>query len=167
MQDNQDQVKRFRELLDYNPETGVIRVRKTNRILEEDYSGCTNFFDNLKRKSYKLKLDKLAYILAYGVFPDKGSKILHKNTDKHDNSMQNLKCLNAEEALLVKECLKNLNGGIKVQPHPTDVFCYKVSWFEEGIERHKVISDVVVAKRFESKLRYKFTKFLSKYCYLS
>ena len=53
----------------------------------------------------------------------------------------------------VKEAWKNLDGGIRLVPHPKDQFSYVLYWFENGKERFKVIYDVVMARRQQIKLQ--------------
>lgn len=157
-------IARLKELLEYEPQTGKVFTKK-KRLVTPDHSGFVIIFDkDAASKSKKFKLDKLAYALAFGVFPEDYQMVLHKNMDELDNRMNNLTLVSREVYKQVKEAHRNLTGGIHIVPHATDQFAYILKWYEQGQEKHKIIQDIVVARRSQLRLQLKYSKILTKYC---
>lgn len=155
---------RLRELLTYDPVKGEIRTKK-GRLLVPDHDGLVTIFDaNAKPKHKKYKLNKIAYYLAFGLFPRKDQVVLHKNLDSEDYKIHNLLVVSKKVFCNIKEAQKNLSGGIKITPHPEDQFAYEVNWFEEGKPKKVVHYDIAFAQRVQTRLILKFSKFLTKYC---
>lgn len=158
------QPQRLRELLEYDALTGVVSRRKTKRKLVADQDGLVIIYDNSNKRSYKLKLDRIAYCLGYGAMPRAEQRVLHKNLDAEDNRLINLVLVSRATFLKIKEADKNLSGGIRMQAHNQDQFSYTVHWYEKSIEKQKVVSDIVLARRLMLKLQLKYSKILTKYC---
>ncbi len=158
--------ERLRELLVYDPLSGSIRVRKSNRFLTPDDLGQIVVFDSKekKHKSQRYMLDRLAAFFAFGKFPLPDQKVLHKNLDPLDNRLCNITVVSKNVYKCIKEAWKNLDGGIRLVPHPIDQFSYILYWFEGGKEKFKVIQDIVLARRQQVKLQLKYSKILTKYC---
>lgn len=158
--------ERLRELLMYDPLSGSISVRKSNRVLTPDDLGQVVVFDSKakRHKSQRYMLDRLAAFFAFGKFPSSEQKVLHKNLDPCDNRLCNIAVVSKNVYRSVKEAWKNLDGGIRLVPHPIDQFSYVLYWFENGKERFKIIQDVVLARRQQIKLQLKYSKILTKYC---
>lgn len=158
-------LERLKELLDYDALSGKITIRKNKRVLAPDHDNIVVIFDRMaKPKAKKYKLEKIAFALAYGYFPREDQRVLHKNLDISDNRLKNLSLVSRSVFKQIKEAQKNLDGGIKIVPHPTDQFCYVLHWFEGGTEKTKIINDIVVARRQQLKLQLKYSKILTKYC---
>jgi len=153
----------LRELLDYNPSTGAVTTKR-KRVLTADHDGLVVVFDGKNKKSIKMKLDRLAYMLAFGEHPKETNRILHKNLDISDNRLVNLVQVSREVFIKIKEAQRNLTTGIRVVLHPTDQFSYNVFWYEKGVEKSKLIQDIGLARRFQVKLQLKYSKILTKYC---
>lgn len=158
------QPTRLRELLDYDPLVGTIRNKKTKRVLQPDHDGLVILFDSAEKKSTKLKLDKIAYALAFGTFPKDDKRVLHRNLNQNDNRLNNLVLVSRNTYLQIKEAHKNLTTGIRLVAHSTDQFSYIVHWFEDGSERTKILQDIVPARELQLKLQLKYSKILTKYC---
>jgi hypothetical protein len=156
--------KRLREILNYCPLTGAIHNRRTNRLLHADHDGLVTVFCSEVKKPYKLKLDRVAFALAYGFFPRKDKRVLHRNLNIHDNSLKNLAVVSRGVFLMIKEAHKNLQYGIKIQAHPVDQFCYVVHWVEQNKDKTKVVHDILEARRVSTSLQLHFSKILTKYC---
>lgn len=156
---------KLNEMLHYEILTGKFFIKKNSELVREVFpteEGYLMFYRQGKR--IKLKANKVAIELVTGdKVPDEKS-VLHKNLDENDYRLQNLKIIPRQAYLAVKEAQRNLSGALKLTPHPEDMFCYVLSWKEDGKDRRKVIKDVVVAKRTYNKLQLKCAKILSKYC---
>lgn len=113
---------------------------------------------------YKLKANRLALELGTGKQIDAHKLVLHKNLDVNDYRLQNLCAVTRTVYKKVKEAHRNLNGALRLVPHPQDAFCYVVQWKEDNKQMQQVVQDVVVAKRLFTKLQLRFAKLLSKYC---
>ena len=158
-------MQRLNELLTYNPKNGEVRVRKSNKLLQADHDGLVYVFDSQSQpKSVKYKLDKLAFYFLTGEFPSENQKVLHKNLDTTDNRATNLAVVSRGVFNKINEAVRNLDYGIRLVSHPTDQLSYILLWFEGGIERSRVVQDIVVAKRLKTRLQLRFSKFLTKYC---
>lgn len=158
---------KLREILSYDPLTGVIVNKKSKRLLQADHDGLVVIFcagtDGIKKK-YKLKLDRVAYALAFGISPREDRRILHKNLDTNDNSLSNIILVTRTVFLSVKEAHRNLTQAIKITNHPTDQFNYVVHWIEKNRDKQKVVHDITAARRFMLGLQLKYSKILTKYC---
>lgn len=154
----------LQQLLEYDSASGEVFRRKSHRLLLADEDGLITVYDGASKKSYRLKLDRVAYTLAYGIAPTEDQRVLHRNMQTEDNRLSNLCLVSSKVFLRVKEAYRNLSGGIKVSPHGTDQFAYIVSWYEGGQKKQRVIADVVPAKQFQLRLQLKYSKILTNYC---
>ena len=86
----------LRELLDYDPETGVFRrrVRSSNRINVGDVAGSANGDGYLKIRilGRHYRAHRLAWLYAYGEWPV--GQIDHINGRRDDNRIENLRDVN-------------------------------------------------------------------------
>jgi hypothetical protein len=155
---------RLRDILNYDPASGVISNRKTSRKLIADHDGLVTVYCTKQKKSYKLKLERIAYTLAYGIQPRADQRVLHKNLDISDNSSKNLSLVSRSTFLLIKEAQKNLTQNIRISAHPHDQFNYVVHWIDKNQEKHKVVHDITKARQLMLKLQLKYSKILTKYC---
>lgn len=158
------QPERLKQLLTYDPLSGAIHTRKSNRKLIADHDGLVIVFDPIEKKSYKLKLERIACTLAFGVAPSDNKRVLHKDLNVSDNSLKNLSIVSRAVFLAVKEAHKNLTQNIKMVQHPVDQFNYVVHWTEKGQDKQKVVHDITEARRLILKLQLKYSKVLTKYC---
>jgi len=162
---NKQSLERLKELLEYNPETGKVTIKKSNRVLTCDNDGIVVIFDSkAKPKTRKYKLERIAYYLAFSIIPREEQKVLHKNLDTEDNRIQNLSLVSRAVFRQIKEAHRNLTGGIHIIPHAADQFSYILKYFDGGIEKSKIIQDIVVARRQQLKLQLKYSKILTKFC---
>lgn len=153
------------DLIEYEMLTGSFFIKKNAKRIREIFpneDGYLIFYRNNQR--LKLKASKVAMELITGKPIDDKKTVLHKNLDETDYRLQNLKVIVKSTYNLIKEAHRNLSGSLKLQPHPKDMFCYVLSWKQDGKDRKIVIYDIVVAKRTYTKLQLKYAKILSKYC---
>ena len=93
---NQEQLK---ELLHYDPETGVFKWKDTfgwkakQGTIAGGINGSGYIYIRLKRKKYRAH--RLAWLYTYGKFPE--DQIDHINRDKTDNRLVNLRAVSGKE----------------------------------------------------------------------
>lgn len=159
-------VERLLELLTYDPVEGTLVLNKTSRRLFPDDDGNVGIHDNKVNKKFKFKFNRLCWILGHKKYPPNSTdKIIHRNLKEADCSLHNLHLLTNEDYKVYKNAIKNLTGGIRVSVHPKDVYCYRVHWYEGSVEKTQTVYDIVVAKRLETKLKLRFNKILTRFCY--
>jgi hypothetical protein len=159
------ELERLKQLLKYDPLSGSVYLVKNNRQLLPDQEGGVVIFDKLSdRKINRLKLDRIAYALAFNKFPSQNQKLIHKNLNPNDNRLCNLTVVSNSVYKQIKEAHRNLTTGIKVVPHPDDQFAYYLIWYCGGYERKKVFYDIGLARKEQLKLQLKYSKVLTKYC---
>ena len=167
-------LKDIKPYLQYNPDTGIITVQSINinnqskhRKLIPDEEGMINTTVKIdtavKSTKLKIKCNKLIWYLMYNKLPRVNQIVLHRNLDSEDYKLSNLCLVQKAEYYTLQESLKNLQGALKLHQHPTDIFSYVLEYRESGRLRREVVSDVVVARKKYSKLRFKFIKFIAKY----
>jgi len=157
-------LERIKEFLVYDPVTGEIKNLR-GRSISPDEDGYVLITDPKDKKKKKFRFAYLCWAMGNGRFPEASEKIIHRNLNKQDTSLCNLYLVSNEEYKKYKNAHKNLTGGIRLSLHPSDTYCYRVHWFEGTTEKTQVVYDIVVAKRLETKLRLRFSKILTKYCY--
>jgi hypothetical protein len=86
--------ERLRELLDYDPETGVFRwkaVSSKNQVRVGDVAGCveTNGYRRIRVYGRAYQAHRLAWLHVYGRWPV--GEIDHINGAKDDNRISNLR----------------------------------------------------------------------------
>lgn len=158
------QVKRLLEFLNYNAATGDLVYKHSGRRVQVQEDGFVLIIDPESKKRKKFKLSKLCYSLFHNVDLQKEDKVVHKDLNPNNFKITNLLLLSSSQYKELKEAKKNIQGGIRLVIHPTDVYSYRLFWFQDGVEKSKVIQDVVVAKKLEKRLLLKSSKILTKYC---
>lgn len=165
--------QRLKELLEYNPKSGVVTRKTSGKALIPDYAGFVSVYDPSSKKTTKRKLKNIAAFFAYtgsdyssgdGGLYDTCQVVLHKNMQEEDYTASNLTYVPAGEYKQIKEAYRNINESIKLTQHPSDAFSYILHWYQNGAMRSRVIQDIVVAKREMLKLKLKYSKILTAYC---
>ena len=154
----------LKQRLAYDPQTGIVRLRKSNRQLMPDAYGMISIYVHAEVKNYKFKLDKLSYELGYERRVPSTHKVLHKNLDEADNRLVNLTTVHRATYRKITEAARNLNGALRIVPHPEDQFSYFVEHYQNCTLKRQLIQDVTLAKKQVLKLQLKFAKFLNRYC---
>jgi hypothetical protein len=145
---------KIKELIDYDLLEGSFFILKNNtryRKIFPNEEGYLVFYKQSKR--IKLKANKVAIELVQNIIVQKDKVVLHKNLNETDYRYNT-----------IKEAYRNLNGYLKLQPHPKDMFSYVLIWKENGKDKILVVQDVVVAKRMLNKLQLKYAKILNRHC---
>lgn len=150
---------------EYNPVTGEVHSKTKKTKLAADENSYVSVTDPVLKKKHKIQIGKLCYLLWFNEEPPKGYKIFYKNLDKTDCRIENIGIISESNWKILKEAIKNIQGGIRLSPHPIDRWAHRLYWFENGIEKLRIIQDFGVAKRLELKLKLKYSKVVSKFCY--
>lgn len=158
------ELQELKERLMYEPLTGIVRLRKSNRQLMPDAYGMITVYVHADVKNYKFKLDKLAYELGNERRVPSTHKVLHKNLDEADNRLVNLTVVHRATYRKITETARNLNGSLRLVPHPEDQFSYFVEYYQNCTLKRQLVHDVTLAKKQLLKLQLKFAKFLNRYC---
>lgn len=82
-------IERLRQLLSYNPETGVItRIASYGRAIEgQEFHEAIH----ISVDGYHIRANRIAWALHNGMWPPVGYWVDHKNTIKVDNRITNLR----------------------------------------------------------------------------
>lgn len=164
MQDSKTvSVQRLREILQYDPATGDISIRKSTRKLIPDEYGLVTVYDGISKTKRKIKLDKLAWMLLHGAELEKDRRILHKNLNDSDNSAKNLVALDKKDCFMVYEALNNLETYLKVQLHPTDQYKYVVSYRHFCVDRRETFDSIEAARERQEEIKKKLVLFVNKF----
>lgn len=156
---------KVKELIEYDVLEGSFFILKNNtryRKIFPNEEGYLIFYKNKKR--VKLKANKLAIELVQNNIVQKDRVVLHKNLNETDYRYCNLKLISKKVHNAIKESYRNLNGYLKLQPHPKDMFSYILIWKENSKDKILVVQDIVVAKRMLNKLQLKYAKILNQHC---
>ena len=153
----------IKNLLSYDIFNGSFWISRNNKQkqISPKEDGYLYFFSNGKR--HKLKANKLAYELGNKVEVENGFVVFHKNMDKNDYRLCNLRLLSSSIVNQINEAHRNLCGDLRISPHKQDMFSYVVTWVSSGQTRHKVCHDIVSARQFYLSLQLKFAKLMGKY----
>ena len=161
---SQESNKWMLEHLTYNPDTGTIFTKHGNQIKQESETGMCIVWNPVAKKNIRVKYDKLCYYLAHQKIITDEHRILHRNLDELDCTLRNLKLVHKSVYYKIQEALRNLNGGIRMQPHLLDQFATVICWYEKNREKHKVVYDQVAAQRVLLLKKLEYSKILTKYC---
>lgn len=156
---------KVKELIDYDMFEGSFFILKNNsryRKIFPNEEGYLLFYKD--NKKIKLKANKVAIEFVQNIIVQKDKVVLHKNLDETDYRYSNLILISKRTYKIIKEAHRNLNGYLRLQPHPKDMFSYILIWKENAKDKILVVQDIVVAKRMFNRLQLKYAKILTKYC---
>ncbi len=105
---------RLKELLHYNPETGLFTwIKRTGSARAGRVAGIVNHYGyihiKVDRKSYYAQ--RIVWLYVHGEFPDKD--IDHINRDKKDNRLENLRLATRGENIMNRGIQKNNKSGYR------------------------------------------------------
>lgn len=152
--------------LSYNATEGTFFVLSSGKqIIPNEDLFCFHYTEiNSKKKVIKIKADRLACLLGFGKPITKEERVLHRNLVESDCRLRNLLVVQRKVYLEIEEAKVNLDGRLRLVPHPTDQLSYFLCWRHEGRNKRELVYDVVVAKKKLNKLQLKYSKILTKYC---
>lgn len=158
------ELARLKELVQYLPNTGEIFLKKSQRLLTPDEYGFIVVYDGQNKRRTKIRADRIAWELGNDKTLPEGYKILHKNLNEMDNRLYNLCILSRVVYKNVQEAIRNLEGHLKLLPHPDDQYSYVLHYQEHGVDKKEVKHDIVAAKQRYMTIQLACAKLLNKYC---
>jgi citrate synthase len=106
--------ERLKDLLNYNPDTGIFKWKKSTngRIEIGQIAGCIHHtgYSNIKIDKKKYNAHRLAWLYVYGYFPE--HEIDHINRNRSDNRLKNLREVSRQCNLRNSDKRKNNTSGI-------------------------------------------------------
>lgn len=135
-----------------------------NRIRELIPNEDRMLITTINSVKIKVKMNKLVMCLIHGLSElPSGFVVLHKDLDEDNYRANNLQLVSKAEKKAIDEALYNLQGGLTIKPHKTDMFSYVINYKLNGRKRQEVISDQIVARRKFLRIQLKFAKMLDKF----
>lgn len=106
-------VERVRELLDYDPETGILRwkVRVANCMQSGEVAGCLQRrgYTAIKIKGIAFRAHLVAWAHYYGEWPE--TELDHRDLNKSNNRISNLRlATRSQNCANKKVCSRNTSG---------------------------------------------------------
>ena len=86
-----------------------------------------------------------------------------KNTDRRDFRGYNLGVVTRKDAKRLRDAIANSGEVLKLIPHPTEAFSYRVRCKMDGFTRLVNFHDIIAAKRFMRIVLIKSAKLMNKY----
>lgn len=155
---------RLKELVKYDPVTGNLYNKVSERKLTIDDLGFVTVYDNENKKRIKMKAERLCLILFTGIDDSKDERILFRNLNERDYRAVNLQLVDRKVYNRIMEAYRNLSGDLKLNPHPHDQYSYIITYQDEGKIKNITVYDIVVARQKYLSLQLKYAKILNKYC---
>lgn len=151
----------------YEPTTGTVISIKTKKVLGYKDDDCFVKINTAKGKSLKkMKYSVLCWILITKNIVPKDHVVYFKNFDVTDYSMLNLKLVTKKEMSVIRACIKNLEGSLKIVPHKKDVFKVEVQYIgfnNDGGVKFIKFDDEEMARRRLNTIRSECIKTLAKH----
>lgn len=147
----------------YDPETGYVhRVTNKRRLIPDENNAVVVYISQTKGK-FRLKLDRLCYFLAFGLYPDSKKRVLHKNLNVEDNSLRNIQAVPSVVYNKIIEAKLNLAHQLKIVPHNIYPLITGVRYKTNNQLRIRWCDDYGVAQVLFKEKQLEYAKFLAKY----
>ncbi len=132
------------------------------RKLELDADNMLIYFCPVLKKSIKKKGLILAWNILHGAVP-KDSVVYAKDCNPRNLKSFNIGCTSKESYKIIKDSLENLNGAVRLVPHPNDSFAYYLRYRKDGKVQQQKYHDIVTALKAKAKILQNSTKLAGKY----
>ena len=133
------------------------------RALAPDEQGMLSVVDGLTKKHTFKKAAILAWEFIHSSKLPDGHVVYFKNLNTSDYNGYNIAAIPRQQFALLRDAIDNITGVLKLVPHATEVYSYKVRYKHKGQVLHKQFHDVVDAQKFMRSVLIKSTKIMSKY----
>lgn len=164
MQINTYNYNNLKDIVRYDPHTGELYNKVSERKLTVDDQGFVTVYDSVNKKRIKMKAERLCMILFWNFDDTKDERILFKNLNERDYRAVNLQLVPRETYKKIMEAYRNLSGDLKLTPHPNDQYSYIITYQDEGKVKNVTVYDIVIARKKYLALQLKYAKILNKYC---
>lgn len=134
---------------------------EVSEIVPDD-TGMLSFYCKVKRKVVRKKALFLAYESLHGPIPE-DHLVFQKDLDETNYKGSNLMCLHKDEVRDIKDALYNVQGGIKLVPHPNNAYAYVLIYKEKGRKQQISTQEITKALRLKRKIIHKCQKYLNSY----
>jgi hypothetical protein len=131
-----DDIKAILALFDYDPQSGVISS-STRRLDWQDTDGYRRVWLNIDGRRRAFMAHRLAWIYAYGNWPD--GDIDHINGSRDDNRLSNLRCVDrrTNSQNQRKATKQNKTSGMLGVCFDADRKCWS-AWIKYGGKNHRI-----------------------------
>ena len=133
------------------------------RALSPDEQGMLSVLDGLTKKPTFKKAAILAWEFIHSSKLPEGYVVYFKNLNTSDYNGYNIAALPRAQYSMLRDAIDNIAGILKLVPHATEVYSYKVRYKHKGQVHHKQFHDVVDAQKFMRSVLIKSTKVMSKH----
>lgn len=157
---NTENLLKMKDKLSYH-DHGVVKYLGQT-ILPDDTQDFNVLKDGVR---VKMRYNKVVWFVVHGHIPEKDEFLWHKNLNTLDCRIENLRLLDRETHLKVKEAQRNLNQYLKYYKSKKDALSYILEYRINGRPKKEVHHDLGLVQRRFRRLQLIFTKVLSKYCY--
>lgn len=133
------------------------------RALAPDEQGMLSVVDGLTKKHTFKKAVILAWEFIHSSKLPDGYVVYFKNLNTADYNGYNIAAIPRAQFALLRDAIDNISGVLKLVPHATEVYSYKVRYKHKGQVLHKQFHDVVDAQKFMRSVLIKSTKIMSRH----
>ena len=108
-------LKELRERLDYNPDTGILTWKKSNnnglKVGQEAGRISSDGYRDLLFNKERWQVNRIVYYMYHGLDPLE-NQVDHKNHDRADNRIKNLRLANLSQNKRNSRVYKNNSSGV-------------------------------------------------------
>lgn len=152
----------------YDKKSSSVRLLDPSKgmsgYLTPDDFGMVNLYLPESKQRFRMKYDKLCWILGnLEDFPE-NHRVLHLNLDENDYNLRNLKAIPNKIFNKINEARRNLGGSLSFNRHPVDVYGYVIAYVDGGRAKRETFYDKDIAWRRYCQLQLKYAKILTTHC---
>ncbi len=155
-------IDRLQAILNYDPVSGTVTVRKSSRVLFPDTSDMATVYDPILKVKRKIKFIKLCWMLANNAEVPVGYKVFAKDFCEGNTKANNLGLIPDSEYLLLVKTFTYLNEA-KIVPHPEDAYKSVLEYRMNKSSRRETFDDLDEARTRLEQLKRQLVKKISKF----